>query len=147
ARLPDRTTSPPQRPQLLGVTVLTSLSQADLHAAGWYAPDLTVEKLALLRAETAFHAGCAGVVCSGKEAREIKARFGPEFLVVTPGIRPAWAPVAKDDQQRATTPAEAIAQGADYLVVGRPIRTAPDPVKAAERVIEEIAAALLATNA
>jgi orotidine-5'-phosphate decarboxylase len=133
-------------PQLLGVTVLTSLSQADLQAAGWYAPDLTVEKLALLRAETAVLAGCAGVVCSGNEARQIKTRFGPDFLVITPGIRPAWAPVDKDDQQRATTPAEAIAQGADYLVVGRPIRTAPDPVKAAERVIDEIAASLATTD-
>ncbi len=71
-----------------------------------------------------------------------KAATSPRTDVVTPGIRPAWAAVAADDQQRAATPAEAIAQGADYLVVGRPLRTAPDPVKAAERVIDEIAASL-----
>ena len=85
-RLSDRTALTPQAPRLLGVTVLTSLGQNDLRAAGWYAPDLTVEALAMLRAETAFHAGCAGVVCSGAEARAIKQRFGPDFLVVTPGI-------------------------------------------------------------
>jgi orotidine-5'-phosphate decarboxylase len=141
-RLAEPARTAPAGPRLLGVTALTSLGQADLRTAGWYAKDLTVEQLVLLRAQTAFDAGCAGVVCSGSEVRAIKTRFGPEFLVVVPGIRPAWAAVKGDDQQRAATPAEAIAQGADYLVVGRPIRTAPDPVKAAERVIDEIAASL-----
>jgi orotidine-5'-phosphate decarboxylase len=141
-RLVEPARTAPAGPRLLGVTALTSLGEADIRTAGWYAKDLTVEQLVLLRAQTAFDAGCAGVVCSGGETRAIKQRFGPEFLVVTPGIRPAWAAVAADDQRRAATPAEAIAQGADYLVVGRPIRTAPDPVNAAERVIEEIAASL-----
>jgi len=141
-RLAEPARTAPAGPRLLGVTALTSLGQADLRTAGWYAKDLTVEQLVLLRAQMALDAGCAGVVCSGNEARAIKTLFGPEFLVIVPGIRPAWAAVKGDDQQRAATPAEAIAQGADYLVVGRPIRTAPDPVKAAERVIDEIAASL-----
>jgi orotidine-5'-phosphate decarboxylase len=141
-RLVEPARTAPAGPRLLGVAALTSLGEADIRTAGWYAKDLTVEQLVLLRAQIAFDAGCAGVVCSGGETRAIKQRFGPEFLVVTPGIRPAWAAVAADDQRRAATPAEAIAQGADYLVVGRPIRTAPDPVNAAERVIEEIAANL-----
>ncbi len=76
------------------------------------------------------------------DIKPLRPQRPPRTDVVTPGIRPAWAAVAADDQQRAATPAEAIAQGADYLVVGRPIRTAPDPVKAAERVIDEIAASL-----
>lgn len=139
-RLAEPALTPPAGPRLLGVTALTSLGQADIRTAGWYAQDLTVEQLVLLRAQTAFDAGCAGVVCSGNEARAIKTRFGAEFLVVVPGIRPAWAAIKGDDQQRAATPADAIAQGADYLVVGRPIRTAPDPAEAAERVIDEIAA-------
>ena len=142
ARLAEPARTAPAGPRLLGVTALTSLGEADLRTAGWYAKDLTVEQLVLLRAQTALDAGCTGIVCSGNEARAIKTGFGPEFLVVVPGIRPAWAAVKGDDQQRAATPAEAIAQGADYLVVGRPIRTAPDPVKAAERVIDEIAASL-----
>jgi orotidine-5'-phosphate decarboxylase len=144
--LAERLASDAGAPQLLGVTALTSLDQAELQAAGWYAPDLTMERLVLLRAATAFQAGCAGVICSGQEARAIKRRFGRDFLVVTPGIRPTWAGVSADDQQRTSTPTEAIAQGTDYLVIGRPIRTAPDPVKAAERVVEEIAAALLAND-
>lgn len=138
-RLADRKDT--DLPRLLGVTVLTSIGAEEVSAAGWYPPDLTVETLAMLRAETAFRVGCAGVVCSGNEVSEIKRCFGPGFLAVTPGIRPTWAAVAGDDQRRAATPALAIAQGADYLVVGRPIRTAPDPAEAADRVIDEIAAA------
>lgn len=141
-RLAERAALGEEAPRLLGVTVLTSLGQEEVRTAGWYPADLSVEALAMLRAETAFHAGCAGVVCSGKEVQEIKRCFGPGFLAVTPGIRPAWAAVRGDDQRRATTPAQALAQGADYLVVGRPIRTAPDPAEAADRVIDEITAAL-----
>jgi orotidine-5'-phosphate decarboxylase len=73
--------------------------------------------------------------------RAIKRQFGPDFVVVTPGIRPAWAEVSTDDQRRASTPAQAIAAGADFLVVGRPIRDARNPAQAAERVVEEIASA------
>jgi orotidine-5'-phosphate decarboxylase len=130
------------RPQLLGVTALTSIGPAEITAAGWFAPDLTVEDLVLRRAAVARDAGCAGVVCSGNEVRVIKQRFGREFLVVTPGIRPAWASVPGDDQRRATTPAEAIAAGADFIVVGRPIREATNPAEAAARIGEEVGEAL-----
>jgi len=128
--------------QMLGVTVLTSLDAADLLAAGIdrrYVEPPT--ELVLLRAALAQAAGCAGVVCAAGEARAVKARFGPDFLVVCPGIRPAWTVVSADDQKRITTPAQAIRAGADYLVVGRPIRQASDPVAAARRVVAEINAA------
>lgn len=129
-------------PQLLGVTALTSIGKTEMSAAGWYAPDLSVTDLVLRRAAIARDAGCAGVVCSGDEVRAMKKCFGTELLAVTPGIRPAWAAVAGDDQRRATTPAQAIAAGADFLVVGRPIRAANDPAGAAERVVDEIEEAL-----
>jgi orotidine-5'-phosphate decarboxylase len=87
-------------------------------------------------------AGCDGVVCSGWEAGAIKDDLGPDFLAVTPGIRPAWEASGADDQRRVMTPAEAVRNGADYIVIGRPIRTAPDPVLAARRVAEEIAVEL-----
>ena len=84
--------------------------------------------------------GLDGVVCSPHEIKSLRAECGPDFLLVAPGIRPAWAAAAQD-QKRATTPAEAIAQGADYLVIGRPITQADDPARALMRVAEEIAAA------
>ena len=83
-------------------------------------------------------AGCDGVVCAGTEVKAVRAAFGPEFLVVCPGIRPAWAAVPGDHQQRVMTPYEAIKAGADYIVVGRPIRLAADPVAAADKVVAEI---------
>jgi orotidine-5'-phosphate decarboxylase len=83
-------------------------------------------------------AGCAGVVCSGLEVRTIKEQIGRDFLAVTPGIRPSWAAGGKDDQMRRATPAEALAAGADYLVIGRPIRDARDPRAAAVKVAAEI---------
>ncbi len=129
--------------KLLGVTVLTHLGPADLVAMGLapeYAQNPT--KLVLLRAKLAKEADCDGVVCAGTEAKAVKEAFGPDFLVVCPGIRPAWAAVPGDDQGRVTTPYEAIKAGADYLVVGRPIRQAADPVEAARRVVQEIAAGL-----
>ncbi len=128
---------------MLGVTVLTSLDTDDLLAAGIdpkYADP--PQKLVLLRAALAEAAGCSGVVCSAQEVRAVKERFGPDFLVVCPGIRPEWAAVPGDDQKRIMTPFKAIREGADYLVVGRPIRQAEDPVAAARMVVEEIAAAL-----
>ena len=88
-------------------------------------------------------AGCAGIVCSGLEAPVIKRRFGKEFAAVTPGIRPQWSLDEQDDQARVTTPARAIKNGSDYLVIGRPIRDADDPVRAALQVAEEIEAAIL----
>ena len=127
------------RVKLLGVTVLTHLKPDDLEAMGLareYARDLT--KLVLLRAGIARAAGCDGVVCAGTEAGAVKAAYGRDFLVVCPGIRPAWAAVPGDDQKRVMTPYEAIKAGADYIVVGRPIRLAADPVAAARKVVAEI---------
>jgi orotidine-5'-phosphate decarboxylase len=77
-------------------------------------------------------------VCAGTEAGAVKAAWGPEFLVVWPGIRPAWAAVPGDDQRRIMTPYEAIKAEADYIVVGRPIRLAADPAAAADKVVAEI---------
>jgi orotidine-5'-phosphate decarboxylase len=124
--------------QFLGVTVLTSTDADAMQAAGWYKPGMTVADLVRRRAVLARNAGCAGVVCSANEARAIKNEFGPDFLVVTPGIRPAWAVVPADDQRRAATPAEAVAAGADFIVVGRPVRDAKDPAEAVERIVDEI---------
>jgi orotidine-5'-phosphate decarboxylase len=124
---------------VLGVTVLTSVSPSDL-ATGGYREDLAgaPQRLVMLKAEMARKAGCAGVVCSGLEAAAVKAQCGEGFLAVTPGIRPAWGAGKKDDQRRVVTPAMAVEQGADYIVVGRPIRDADDPVDAAGRIGEEI---------
>jgi orotidine-5'-phosphate decarboxylase len=141
-RLTEPAPSTGNAPQLLGVTVLTSTDAAALRAAGWYDPSLSIEDLACRRAALARDAGCTGVVCSGHEIRAIRARFPRPFVIVTPGIRPAWAAVSGDDQRRTTTPGQAIAAGADFLVVGRPIRDAKDPGEAAERVVDEIASAL-----
>jgi len=128
---------------VLGVTVLTSVSPLDIKRAGFENQYYTdISKLVLKRAETAKDAGCAGVVCSGLEAKMIKNAFGKEFLAVTPGIRPAWSIDKKDDQQRVSTPADAIKNGSDYLVIGRPIRDSKDPVSAAVKTAEEIKAAL-----
>ena len=128
------------RVAVLGVTVLTSVSGADLQNAGFrdeYANRL--EKLVVHRAEAARQAGCAGVVCSPLEVAGIKTRCGKDFLAVTPGVRPSWETVAGDDQKRVATPSSAVAAGADYLVIGRPIRDAIDPVEAVLKISEEIA--------
>ncbi|MEJ2286668.1 MAG: orotidine-5'-phosphate decarboxylase [Desulfobacterales bacterium] len=124
---------------ILGVTVLTSVSTQDLKSAGYrqaLADDM--QQIVMQRAQTAFETGCAGVICSGLEARQVKEQFGKSFFAVTPGIRPAWAAAAKEDQQRITTPTQAVNAGADYLVIGRPIRDAADPRQAAVRIAEEI---------
>ena len=129
--------------RILGVTVLTSVSAKDIETAGYrseFYPDLS--GLVLKRARMAQKAGCAGVVCSGHEAMVIKKQSGADFITVTPGIRPSWAAGKKDDQQRVTTPAQAVNNGSDYLVIGRPIRDATDPRDAAGRVAEEIEGAL-----
>jgi orotidine-5'-phosphate decarboxylase len=124
---------------VLGITVLTSVAAADVAAFGLHSNAAEgLEQLVLKRAQLARQAGCAGVVCSGLEARAIKAQMGRDFLVVTPGIRPAWSAGARDDQRRLATPAEALAAGADYLVIGRPIREAGDPRAAALRIAAEI---------
>lgn len=128
---------------VLGITVLTSVSAADIAAAG-FRDDLVgnLSRLVLKRAEMAKRAGCAGIVCSGLEVKAIKGMLGRDFITVTPGIRPLWAADGKDDQRRIVTPARAVTDGADYLVIGRPIRDAADPRFAAMRVADEIAGAL-----
>jgi orotidine-5'-phosphate decarboxylase len=124
---------------VLGVTVLTSVATADLKLAG-YRDDLCNDMLraVMQRAQIAHTTGCAGVICSGLEARQIKEKLGKDFLAVTPGVRPAWAVTKKEDQKRISTPARAIAAGADYLVIGRPIRDAEDPRQAAAQIAAEI---------
>ena len=124
---------------VLGVTVLTSVSAADLKLAG-YREELFNDMLhaVMQRAQIAHATGCAGVICSGLEAEPIKEKLGRDFLAVTPGVRPAWMVAEKEDQKRISTPAQAIAAGADYLVIGRPIRNAEDPRQAAARIAAEI---------
>jgi orotidine-5'-phosphate decarboxylase len=127
------------RIDVLVVTVLTSVSAEDLRGAGFKERYVKqVEDLVVHRAETARAAGCAGVVCSPLEVRGIKSRFGKDFLGVTPGVRPSLEAVAGDDQQRVATPETAVADGADYLVIGRPIRDAADPVAAADRIAQSL---------
>ncbi|MEX0643780.1 MAG: orotidine-5'-phosphate decarboxylase [Parvularculaceae bacterium] len=126
-----------RRLKILGVTVLTSLTQENLRDSGI---SMKLEDLVLKRAEFAAKAGADGVIASAKEAAAIKKRFGDALLIVAPGIRPAGE--AAHDQARVATPTEAIRAGADYLVIGRPIVDAQDPAKAARAISEEIAAAL-----
>lgn len=120
--------------KILAVTVLTSLTDADLVEMG-YAEG--AEALVERRIHQAIRAGCDGVVASPHEAALARKIGGPGFLVVTPGVRPDWA--AKNDQARAATPREALTAGASHLVVGRPITAAGDPLDAARRIAAEIA--------
>lgn len=122
------------RPRLVAVTVLTSLARPDLAAIGL---DLPPEAQVTRLAHLAHEAGLDGVVCSAMEAERLRREMGPAFLLVTPGIRPAGS--QGDDQQRVLTPIQALRAGADYLVVGRPITRAPDPVAALQTMQAEIA--------
>lgn len=125
-----------RRPLLIAVTVLTSMDKADLAELGIAAePEQQVMRLAAL----ARGAGLDGVVCSPREAAPLRGQIGDDFLLVTPGVRPQGA--ALDDQARVLTPAEAIRQGSSYLVMGRPITRAEDPVAALEAVNRELQAA------
>lgn len=126
-----------KRLKILAVTVLTSLNQDSLTKMGI---DIALADLVLKRAEFAAEAGADGVVASAKEAAAIKARFGDALKIVTPGVRPAGSDA--NDQKRVVTPADAIAAGADYLVVGRPIIAAKDPAASAAAIQHEIARAL-----
>lgn len=121
--------------RVLGVTVLTSLS-ADAFPEAGIDGKFTPSSLVLHRAKSAKAAGCAGIVCSGQEARAVREASGQDFLIVTPGVRSAEDAVG--DQSRVVTPYEAVKNGADYIVVGRPIRKAADPVEAAKRIADEI---------
>ena len=125
------------RPILLAVTVLTSLNESILGEELSIQRPLREQVVHL--AWMAQESGLDGVVASPQEIREIRAACGKDFLIVTPGVRPSWA--AAGDQKRIMTPREAIEAGADYIVVGRPILAAPDPVVAASRIIEEIESA------
>jgi orotidine-5'-phosphate decarboxylase len=119
--------------KLLAVTVLTSMSDADVSEAGY---PVTTAKLVLRRAEQAAEIGIDGIVASPEEVAAIRARVGNRLTIVTPGIRPRWT--AADDQKRLAAPGAAIGAGADYLVVGRPITAAADPVLATQRILDEI---------
>lgn len=123
--------------KLLGVTLLTNLDESDLAAQGIAWP---LARLVLHRAENARDAGFDGVIASGQEAMRLRKTLGPDRLIVTPGIRPGDA--GAEDQARVTTPADAILNGADYIVVGRPITRAPDPQAAAIQIAEEMEQAL-----
>ena len=120
---------------ILAVTVLTSTSQVDLAGQGYVG---TLEDLVLARAGAAAELGCDGVICSGLEVSAIKAKLGAKLLAVTPGIRPAGGEMG--DQKRTVDVAQAFRNGADYIVVGRPIRDAQDPAKAAEAIQATVAA-------
>lgn len=126
-----------ERPLLLAVTILTSSSEETLREVGI---DRPVREMVPRLARLAQEAGMDGVVASPQEVGLIRAACGADFAIVTPGVRPASA--ALDDQKRVMTPGEAIAAGADYLVIGRPISAAADPAAAADRIVEEMVLAL-----
>jgi orotidine-5'-phosphate decarboxylase len=119
------------RPLLIGVTVLTSHSQEDLTEIGI---DFDVKTLVLCLATLAHRAGLKGVVCSAEEAKMLRQNFGEDFVLVTPGIRLKTSPA--DDQKRIVSPEQAFANGADYLVVGRPITQAKDPMTVVEQILQ-----------
>lgn len=122
--------------RLLAVTVLTNFDTQDLRDMGI---QRSVEDLVTARAALAAEVGCDGVVASGEEPEAIRAKVGPHLLIVTPGVRPLGK--GTDDHARVTTPSQTIAAGADYLVVGRPIRDAAEPAAAASAILAEMQAA------
>jgi len=127
-----------KRPHLIAVTVLTSMDAASLRRVGIAGPP---QPRVVRLAKLARQCGLDGVVASGQEVRAIRRACGRNFLTVVPGVRPAAA--ARGDQARVVTPGDAIRAGADYIVVGRPITAARDPLSAAESIVDEIALALL----
>lgn len=122
-----------ERPLLLGVTVLTSLKSEQLQAIGM---DADMKRQVLRLAGLSFEVGFDGVVCSPQEIELVKEEYGRDFLVVAPGIRPAWA--SAHDQKRILTPSQAIRKGADYIVIGRPIIKDNNPRKAFQKICEEL---------
>jgi orotidine-5'-phosphate decarboxylase len=128
------------RPILLAVTVLTSLNNADLTEIGF---KKNTRELVLDLAKLAQNAGASGVVASAQDISLLRANFGDKFIIVTPGIRSAGA-ATKDDQKRTLSAYEAVKTGADYIVVGRPIREALDPLEACCEIVQEIAEGLAA---
>ena len=123
-----------EKPLLIAVTVLTSLGDDDLEAIG---VNDGAENQVVRLAKLTQTCGLGGVVCSPREIKAIRTACGPDFKLVVPGIRPEWA--AAGDQKRITTPAQAIRDGADYIVIGRPITGADNPVDAAKRIADELA--------
>ncbi len=122
-------------PITLAVTVLTSISQEQL-AQDMFIQDMQIKDLVVRWANMAQECGINGVVCSPQEIIAIRQACGPDFKIVTPGIRPAWSEA--NDQKRITTPRQALDMGADYMVIGRPIVKAADPAAAAQRIIDEL---------
>jgi len=122
-----------ERPRLLAVTILTSSTVETLRQIGI---EHSIQDMVVRLALLAKSSGMDGVVASPLEIGLIREACGPDFLIVTPGVRPSFAAV--DDQKRIMTPAEAVSSGADYLVIGRPIAKAPDPIQAAECIANEI---------
>jgi len=121
------------RPLLIGVTILTSMGQDDIAEVGLTGtPADNVKRLAMLANDS----GLDGVVCSPREVEMLRQSVEPNFKLVTPGIRPAWA--EKGDQSRITTPSDAVGLGSDYLVIGRPITAAPEPLDALQRIEDEL---------
>jgi orotidine-5'-phosphate decarboxylase len=111
------------------------MGETQLHDLG---SNLKVGDVVLDRAFRARQSGCSGIICSGEEISSVKQKCGDTFKVVVPGIRPEWSQIASDDQKRIATPRKAIQAGADLIVVGRPIRDAVDPEKAARKIVAEI---------
>jgi orotidine-5'-phosphate decarboxylase len=130
---------------ILGITILTSTSPDHLSLLG-FPQNISLPKLATERAEIAQRAGCSGAVCSAQEVAKIRQACGSSFLLIVPGIRPQWEGMSVNDQSRVATPEQAIKDGADYIVVGRPIRNAPDPKEAAQKIVKEIEQGLIARN-
>jgi len=123
-------------PKIIAVTVLTSLTEADLDEIGQKGP---VAEQVLRLGRLARASGADGIVASPHEVAALRASLGPDAILVVPGVRPAWA--GADDQKRIMTPAQAVQAGADFLVIGRPITRADDPAAAARRIAAEIDAA------
>ena len=126
--------------KILAVTVLTSFDESDMREMGF---TKSVEELVLIRARKALRLGCDGIVSSPLEAAAMRSEFGSNFFIVTPGIRPGLnRDVEKNDQKRVATAKQAILNGADHVVIGRPIRTSPDPIYTIKTIQEEIAGGL-----
>ncbi len=120
--------------KLLGVTVLTSISSEDLSMMGFSGD---VSSLVKVKAALSKDLGFSGIVCSGFEVRDVREVVGKDMSIFTPGVRPSWYGI-QDDQKRVVTPFDAALWGADYIIVGRPIRESDDPAKAASLILEEI---------
>jgi orotidine-5'-phosphate decarboxylase len=125
--------------KVLAVTVLTSFDESDMRQMGLTG---TVEELVLIRSRKALNLGCDGVVSSALEAKPLRDELGSNFLVVTPGIRPESSVAGEDDQKRIATARQAILNGADHVVIGRPIRMAADPISTIKKLQDEIAQGL-----